>query len=59
MISYACKDLGEDCDWSASAETKEELWSKIRVHAIEVHNEKPDEYSDEIIALVEGAFKYS
>ncbi len=47
MISYACKDLGVDCDWSASAETEEELWSKIRVHAIEAHNEKPYEYSAE------------
>ncbi|MBT4321252.1 DUF1059 domain-containing protein [Candidatus Bathyarchaeota archaeon] len=34
---------------SASAETEEELWSKIRVHAIEVHNESPDDYTQRLL----------
>ena len=29
MISYACKDVGVDCPWSASAETKEKLEALI------------------------------
>jgi len=30
-----CSDVGVDCDWSASANTEEELMKKVLVHAKE------------------------
>lgn len=33
--SIKCSDVGVDCDWSASAQTEEELYKKIEVHAKE------------------------
>lgn len=33
--SIKCSDVGVDCDWSASAESKEELMIKIQAHAKE------------------------
>jgi predicted small metal-binding protein len=34
---FACKDIMPDCDWSASAETEEELMKKIAAHGKESH----------------------
>jgi len=33
--SIKCSDVGVDCDWSASAQTEEELFKKIEAHAKE------------------------
>lgn len=33
--SIKCSDVGVDCDWSASAESKEGLMIKIQAHAKE------------------------
>lgn len=30
-----CSDVGVDCDWSAAANTEEELMKKIQAHAVE------------------------
>lgn len=38
MPSYACMDMGMECDWSASAETEEELLKEIVEHATKDHN---------------------
>ncbi len=32
---FACSDVGVDCDWSASAETEDELMTQIAEHAKE------------------------
>ncbi len=48
--TYTCRDLGVDCDWSASSETEEGLMELIFKHAIKVHEENPDEYSPEVMA---------
>jgi predicted small metal-binding protein len=40
--SVACKDIGVDCDWKGSSETKGELMALAANHAKEVH-----EYTDE------------
>jgi predicted small metal-binding protein len=55
--TYTCRDLGVDCDWSASHETEEGLMEIIYEHAIKVHGENPAEYSPEVIAQIKGAFK--
>jgi len=55
--TYTCRDLGVDCDWSASSETEEGLMELIFEHAIKVHEEIPAEYSPEVMAQIKGAFK--
>ena len=49
-----CADVGVDCDWSATAETEEDLMKKIQAHAKEHgFNDIPPE----ILAKVKGAIK--
>ena len=57
VITFTCRDVGEDCDWSASSETEEGLMELIFEHARKVHGENPDEYSPEVMAQIKGAFK--
>ncbi len=56
VITYACKDVGVDCDWSASSETEEELMELIAEHAKKEH--PTIELTPELVAMVKGAFKY-
>ena len=35
--SISCKDAGKDCDWSASAESVEELMSLVTEHVLAEH----------------------
>jgi len=39
VITYTCRDVGVDCDWSASSETEEGLMELIGEHAKIVHPE--------------------
>ena len=55
--TFTCRDVGEDCDWSASSETEEGLMELCVEHAIKVHKENPAEWSPEVIAQIKGAFK--
>ena len=57
VITFTCRDVGEDCDWSASSETEEGLMELIFEHAINVHGENPAEYSSEVLAQIKAAFK--
>jgi len=52
--SIKCSDVGVDCDWTASAETQEELMEKIKVHAKE-HGF--DEITPELADKVQAAIK--
>ena len=57
LISYACKDAGVDCDWSASAETEEKLMGLIGEHAKTAH---PDiVLTPELVEKVKSVFKHS
>jgi predicted small metal-binding protein len=56
VITYTCRDVGVDCDWSASSETEEGLMELIAEHAKNVHPEI--ELTPELVAAVKGAFKY-
>lgn len=49
-----CSDVGVDCDWSASANTEEELMKKVQVHAKEhgFNNIQP-----ELLAKVKASIK--
>ena len=37
--SISCKDAGKDCNWSASAESVEELMSQVAEHVLAEHKE--------------------
>ena len=37
--SISCKDAGKDCNWSASAESIEELMSQVTEHVLAEHKE--------------------
>ena len=37
--SISCKDAGKDCNWSASAESVEELISQVTEHVLAKHKE--------------------
>ena len=53
--SINCADVGvTDCTWSASAETEEELMTKIQAHAKE-HGY--DQVPPELAAKIKGAIK--
>jgi len=57
MISYACKDAGVDCPWTASAETEEKLMELIGEHAKTAH---PDiVLTPELVEKVKSVFKHS
>ena len=37
--SISCKDAGKDCGWSASADSEEELMTKVTEHVLAEHKE--------------------
>ena len=37
--SISCKDAGKDCNWSASAESVEELMAQVTEHVLSEHKE--------------------
>ena len=37
--SISCSDAGKDCGWSATAQTEEDLMSKVTEHVKEEHKE--------------------
>ena len=53
--SISCADVGAtDCNWSATAETEEELMAKCQTHAKE-HGH--DQVPPELMAKIKGAIK--
>ncbi len=38
MKSFACKDVGVNCSWTATGKDNEELLKKVEEHAREAHN---------------------
>ena len=55
MKTYACRDVGVDCDWSSSAETEEELLAIITEHEKTSHADLA--ITPEIWAAVKAAIK--
>ena len=52
--SIKCSDVGIDCDWTASAETQEELMVKIKAHAKEHgFDDVPPELADKIQGAIQ------
>ncbi len=53
--SISCADAGADCDWSATAETEEELMKKVAEHAKEKHEGM--EVTPELVAKIKSHIK--
>ena len=53
--TYTCRDVGVDCDWNTSGETKDEVMAKIRAHAAQVH--QTIELTPELVEKVRDAIK--
>ena len=53
--SISCKDAGKDCNWSASAESVEELMSQVTKHVLAEHKEI--ELNHENIANIKSLIK--
>jgi len=53
--NISCADSGADCNWSASAETEEQLLEKVAQHAKEDH---PDmEITPEMVGKIKSLIK--
>ena len=48
MLKFKCKDVGFDCGFVAKGKSEEEILSKCATHAIDDHNMKPEEITDEL-----------
>ena len=53
--SISCADAGADCSWSTTAETEEELMSKVEAHAKEKHPEL--EITPELVQKIKSIIK--
>ncbi len=56
MPSFKCKDLGMQCPFEATANTKEELMKIVAEHAAKVHN-MPQPWSADMTDKVNKAIK--
>jgi predicted small metal-binding protein len=48
--SISCSDAGKDCNWSATAETEEELLKIVTEHVLDHHKEI--EINDDSVAEI-------
>lgn len=55
MPSFACKDIGMNCPFTASAPTEAELIKKIAEHAKNAH--KIDPVPDDLMGKIKKAIK--
>ena len=53
--SISCADAGADCNWSATAETEEELMEKVAEHVKAEHKEL--QITPELVAKVKSIIK--
>lgn len=59
IYSYACKDYPgmESCSGLFYAESEEEVWQHMELHASVAHQENPAEWSAEDKAYLKGLIK--
>ena len=53
--NISCADVGSDCGWSTTADTEDELMSKVAEHAKEEH--KDLEVTPEVVAKIKSHIK--
>lgn len=54
MQTFACADMGFECDYKATAETKEELMQEIATHGMEVHGLTEADMTPEMMARLDS-----
>jgi predicted small metal-binding protein len=58
MMSVACKDMGQDCDFVATGATAEEVGAALSEHGMAAHGmTEADMNSPENMAKMEAAMK--
>lgn len=57
--SYACRDCEgmEACPASVTAQTKDEVWQLMGLHARVAHDENPDDWDQETRVYLEGLIR--
>ncbi len=55
MKTYTCRDVGVNCDWKTTGQTKDEVMGKIRDHARTTHNMQ--EIPKDLAAKVDTAIR--
>jgi predicted small metal-binding protein len=53
--TFACREIGIECQWLITAETEDRLLSKIQGHVAEIHRDL--DMTPEFTAKIEGAFR--
>ncbi|HAL49036.1 MAG TPA: hypothetical protein DCP37_14900 [Dehalococcoidia bacterium] len=53
--TYACRDVGADCDWKTSGATVDEVMATVGEHAAQVH--PTIELTPELMATVRSVIK--
>ena len=53
MKKLACHDVGLDCDFVIEGVTEEEVLSKARQHAYDIHAIRPEEMTSEMKAKIQ------
>jgi len=53
--SISCADVGSECSWSTTAETEEDLMSKVSQHAKEAH--KDLDITPELVSKIKSHIK--
>jgi predicted small metal-binding protein len=53
MKKLACHDVGLDCDFIIEGMTEEEVLSKARQHAYDIHAIRPEEMTSEMKAKIQ------
>ncbi len=53
--SISCADVGADCNWSATADTEEQLMEKVAEHAKEEHQGM--EITPELVEKIKSQIK--
>jgi predicted small metal-binding protein len=59
--SYNCREYPgmEQCPGSFVAETENELWKHIELHAREAHGEDPSQYSEDEVRAVKDLIRHT
>lgn len=57
MLQLACRDIGMDCDFIATGETKEEVMQKGTEHSMKEHGMKEEDMTDEMKEKIMAAIK--
>jgi predicted small metal-binding protein len=55
MKSFACKDIGMECDWKIQGKDNDEILRDVRKHADEKHGLK--QLSDDLVKKVKARIK--